>query len=1052
MLLLPLFAMAQGEAVITGNVTDAAGNALTGANIYIAGTIYGAVSARTGEYVINVPGTAARGQEVDLIVSYMGYKTKKETVTLSAGTLQQDFVLETDVLQMSAVVVTGMNVGVEKERLGVSIGKVRGEDVAASDESNIVSALYGKVANVEITTNSGDPGAATYIRIRGGHSVTGGSQPLFVVDGSPIDNTSVFGANDAGHGGVMEQNRAADINPEDIESIEILKGAAASAIYGSRAANGVVLITTKSGKVGKPSLSYKMSYSFDEVNKLPDLQTRWGQGIDGVSVPGYPFSYGPKLDASVPTYDHAGEMFETGHTFENTLTLSGGNEWTTYYMSLSQSDVDGAIKGNSDYKRNSVRLKASQRVNEKLNVTAGLTLAKTFSNRIQKGSNVSGLMLGAWRTPPDFNNLPYLDPVTGLHRSYRYPSAAVLTANRGYDNPFFVVNEHVNTSDVGRGFGNVNVVYDPFDWMSVSYTLGHDFWTDERRTVLPPSSSSAPMGQIIREKYNNAETDGLLTVTTNHTFKPAGLQLTTMLGHQWNIRTYNGFETIGDQMGVYTFHQLENTVSYAPSEYEEEVRDEALFGQVMAYMFDQLSISGALRYDGSSTFSQDQQRFWYPKVSGAWEFTKQAPFRKINNWLSFGKLRGGFGVAGKQPEAYSMVTAFSSGAITDGYIREEGLKPTYLGYSGFWSSVVKGQDKIKPERTEEIEVGVDLAFLNNRVGLDVTYYEQNTTDAILTFPISMMTGYAYQVRNAGTITNKGWEVEFSAQPVSKKDFVWDLSLIWARNRNMVNLAGADDLLLGGFFNGACYAADGYPLGVIRALDYVRFGLGNTINGENIDELYAGQWKPGDMYIAEDGLPREDPQERIIGDPNPDWTGSVRTEVTLFGKLKVSALVDIKQGGDVWNGTKGALYYFGTHKDTDVEAVDADGVLRRGSWKTFDGVGPGAGTAVFLDQDNWYAFGLGNHFYGPGAPALEDGSYVKLREIAVTYKFAHPSIKRWTGLSDIDIRLSGRNLATWTNYTGIDPETNLAGNAGWRGLDYFNNPMTRSYVVTLRLNY
>jgi hypothetical protein len=472
--------------------------------------------------------------------------------------------------------------------------------------------------------------------------------------------------------------------------------------------------------------------------------------------------------------------------------------------------------------------------------------------------------------------------------------------------------------------------------------------------------------------------------------------------------------------------------------------------------YNQVSLSGALRYDGSSTFSQDEQMFWYPKASGAWEFTKLSPFSNISKWLSFGKIRAAYGVAGKQPGAYSMVTGYSTAALYDGWTYEEGFRPTYGGYSGFWSSYLKGQDKIKPERTEEIEAGIDLAFLDSRVGLNVTYYEQHTTDAILEFPIARSTGYQNQLKNAGKIDNKGWEVGLDLQPVNIKNFKWDLGLIWARNRNMVHLAGASDLLLGGFNGGAAYAADGYPMGMVRTTDWVRFGNGCTVENANgatvdIDQVYAGQWKKGDMYINESGLPEMDPQERYTCDPNPDWTGSIRSEFTLFNKLTISALVDIKQGGDVWNGTKGALYLFGTNEETDCEAVDANGVLRRGRWQTFEGVGPGAGTAVFLDE-NWYSKGLGNQFNGPSSPGVEDGSYVKLREIAVAYKIIHPSITKWTGLSSIDVRLSARNIATWTDYTGIDPETNLAGNAEWRGLDFFNNPMTRSYLVTLRLNY
>lgn len=310
-LVIPYLALAQQDAVITGQVTDETGAPLVGANVYIQDFALGAATNADGMYSFTVPAAKVQGQEVNLMAKFIGYKSQSQWITLQPGTVTTDFKLPVDVLELEELVVTGMGIGIEKEKLGVTIGKVKALEVVNSNEENIIASLHGKVANVEVISASGEPGAATYIRIRGANTIQGSTQPLIVVDGSPINNSTIFGgASPGGHGGVTPSNRASDINPEDIESIEVLKGAAASAIYGSRAGGGVLLITTKSGRQGKVRVSYKTSYSFDKVNKFVPVQTTYGQGINGTSMTGnIPWSYGAKLDPGTPVYDHAREIF-----------------------------------------------------------------------------------------------------------------------------------------------------------------------------------------------------------------------------------------------------------------------------------------------------------------------------------------------------------------------------------------------------------------------------------------------------------------------------------------------------------------------------------------------------------------------------------------------------------------------------------------------------------------------------------------------------------------------------------------------------------------------
>ncbi|MDM7926975.1 MAG: TonB-dependent receptor plug domain-containing protein, partial [bacterium] len=498
-------AFGQDGTTLSGRVTDENGRPLVAANVMIRSLRLGAVTDAEGNYRFEVPGSVGKAGSAELEVSYIGYKKLTARIDFAeTRSIVRNFTLAPDVLKMDEVVVTGFGVGVEKEKLGVTIAKVGGTDVVNSDEGNLVSALHGKVANVEVTSQSGEPGAASYIRIRGANSITGGTQPLFVVDGSPVSNESVFSDNTLGHDGVSEMNRASDVNPEDIESIEILKGPAASAIYGSRAANGVVMVQTKKGKAGRARLSYKMSYSWDRVNRTQPLQTRWGQGVDGLADPTSPWSWGPRLGADVPVFDHETDLFETGHVFENNVSVSGGNERTTYYLSLGSYSQDGFIKGKSDYQRYAARLNASQFINDKLRLSGNFSFNDVNADRIQRGSNVSGLLLGAWRTPPDFDNRTYLSP-EGYHRSYRLQNPTSEDGSRGYDNPFFIVNRQINSSKVGRAFGNVKLDYDPVRWIHLNYTLGNDYSSDERRTLFPKGSSSYPDGRIAREIFNVVE-------------------------------------------------------------------------------------------------------------------------------------------------------------------------------------------------------------------------------------------------------------------------------------------------------------------------------------------------------------------------------------------------------------------------------------------------------------------------------------------------------------------------------------------------------------------
>lgn len=1053
-------AIAQEGTTVTGRVTTEAGSPLAAASVFIEGMNVGSQTRDDGQYSFTVPSARVRGQAVTLTARLLGYRAASATITLASGTVTQNFTLAPNPLRLGEVVVTGAGTISTREKLPTVINSVDSALIQRANEPNVVQALAGKAPNVIVNQQSGEPGASSYIRIRGGKSVSGTYQPLFVVDGVPIDNTTY--ATGASTASTVAPNAASDINPADIESVEILKGAAAAAIYGARAAEGVILVTTKSGRSGATRYSLRSTMQWDEVTHGVPLQTRFGQGTGGVAAtcsgPGCrptSLSYGAPLAAGTPTYDHFGELFDTGFLMDNVLTASGGNDRTTFYFSAGRMNHDGVIVGpNNSYTRNTVRLKATHRLLDRLTLGGNIAYVDAEGDFVQKGSNISGLMLGSLRTPPEFNNFPYIDPATKLHRSYRYPQPTLAStrAARGYDNPLFVAYEGVNQLEKGRAYGSISADYDALDWLRLSWTLGGDYSGDWRLEALPLTSSSLPSGYLIRADIINYSVDHNLTATARWTWTPA-IQTTLTLGQNLNARRYRLNSTEGFDLIAPEPYALQNTTTWAPAETRSRITTESYFGKAQIDLWDQLYLTGTIRNDGFSTFGASQRRHWFPSVGGAWTFTSMLPSVVEQGWLSFGKIRASYGESGKEPPVYSTITALIAGGSFGGGWGDF-LNATQRGQGALFQSNTLGNQSIKPERTKEFEAGIDLGIFGEHADLGVTYYDAKSEDVILTAPLPPASGYDSQLKNAARISNKGWEVTLNIRPITTPSVSWEIGAQWGKNKGEVlDLLDAEfvDKSAGSFTGAYGSITKGFPVTVLRGEDFVRCGRGLNVDGIDIDGAPGHcQGAPsGALYIGADGFPIYDFTDRVIADPNPDWTGSLRTSVSFLKRWQLSGLLDIKEGGQIWNGTKGALYNFGTHKDTEIRNQQ----LAFGSANWFPGpvAGPGAGDAVTISEATWFRVGIGGGFTGPASQFIEDGSYVKLREISLSYMMDQPFV-RGLGLSSIDIRVAGRNLKTWTDYTGIDPETNLGGaEVANQGIDYFNNPQTRAFVLSFGLN-
>jgi TonB-linked SusC/RagA family outer membrane protein len=1045
---------AQEPATLSGIVTTTAGKPLSGAEVRIPAFGIGTAARVDGSYVIPLPADSTP-RNVTVTARLIGYERSSVDLSVGGGSITQDFVLALNPLQLGELVVTGPGTAAEVEKLGTVRDRIDSTAIMRSNEQNLVTALSAKAPGVVVTSASGDPAASAYIQIRGITSIESSSgQPLFVIDGVPVDNSNLAGF-DAGSA-TFDANRLIDVNPADIENIEALKGAAAGAIYGSRAGQGVILITTKKGRGGQVRSALRSSWSIDEHTQLPRLQQEYGLGSGGVSDPCVSSadpallncevqliqSYGPRLPPGTPVYDHSDEIFQTGWTTDNALSISGGSDRTQFYLSGDYSYRRGIVVGDQNhFRRIAVRLNASQQITQRLKFAVNVAYSDANAGYVQTRNNTAAVLLGAWRTPAEFNNLPYLDPLFGLHRSYRFPNPGPGSERipRGYDNPFFSANEAPASDKVARTFGNLDADWTPTDWLRVHETLGLDHYVDEFFKGWPWSSSEWGGGGAVTSGYlKNEQIDHNLTATITYDLS-AFWHGTITVGQNLNWQSRRDGGALGVGLLTPQPFTFGNTADIAGAgDGFSKARLESYFAQVTADLGERVSLTAALRNDGGSTFGEDRRRAWYPKASAAWVFSRSAA--GIRRLLTYGKLRAAYGQSGTQPPPYGVGTGF---------------EPAYVG--GLGSRANRPITTLGPERVKEFEAGVDLGLLDDKADLSITHYRQNSTGVILGVPVAPSSGYVVERANAGELQNRGWEVSLNLRPVTTRGFAWDVGFQWARNRGLTTRlpAGIQSVGMGGFVNVGGAAIVGEPIGVYYGIDYARCGRGVIVAGVDLDRT-AGECEGapnGALYLGPDGQPVVDiDHQYVIGDPNPAWTGAVRTDLRI-GKSSIGGLLDVRHGGLGYNQTQGALNEFGTGLTT------AEG--RNGPPVTFGTdyypgpepgpvAGPGVGVPVKLDE-GWFR-GAGSLFSGVASPFMEPGGWVKLREISVAYTMDQSWVSRKLGFSSVELRLSGRNLVSWNSYSGIDPETSVfASVTPVRGMNYYNNPQTRSWVATITLN-
>ncbi|MCB0548918.1 MAG: SusC/RagA family TonB-linked outer membrane protein [Phaeodactylibacter sp.] len=1068
LLVLPmmLFALctALAQRTVTGTVSDTRGEPLIGSSVLVKGTTTGTVTDVDGSYSLIVP----QGNNI-LVFSYTGYEPQE--IELGASNIIDVTLRESSEL-LDEVVVTAVGLSANKSDLGYSIQSVKADDVNKSGETNLVAALAGKAAGVQVASSGGTAGAAAQIRIRGNKTIIGNNSPLFVVDGVPIDNSTFTTADspedavsDLGSGGVNNSNRAIDINPNDIASMTVLKGPAATALYGIRAANGAIVITTKRGVAGKPRIRISSSITLDEVNKLPEIQKEYSQGnpVDGVPTFESPmtgsftgFSWGAPIadlryadvesmwdrnglivhkddpratNRIVNAYDNPGDFFETANTFNNHVSVSGGNDRVTYYMSGGNLSQTGIVP-NTDFSRTSFKATIGANLTDRLKTTFSANYIRSGGKRAQNGSNTSGVMLGLMRTAPTFDNRNGLDPdkdplayqfEDGRPRSYR----GLLGDRAIYDNPYWTVYKNFLTDNVNRMIGFAQASYEWADGFTTTARLGVDTYSDFRKFRNDIGSGTLPAGQVVNHNINSTDLNVDVLGTYKKELSP-DLDVNATVGWNFYRKEVENRREDGQSLASRGFFNIASASSVSVVERPTQKELFGVYGDVRLSYKNMLFLNLTGRNDWSSTLPESNNSFFYPAVALGWTFTES--FGIQDGFFSYGKLRASYGKVGNDAPFALTTTGFAQARVRDGWTTPNGVIFPALGTNSFIPDDILGNDELKPEFTTTFEVGADLRFLNNRVSADITYFRALSQDVINLVDISRASGFLQRAINTGEIENQGVEAVLSGLVVDNGDFSYEVGLNFNKYTSVVNeiAPGLNVITIDPF--GTQRIQVGEPYGIFFGTRFLRDDQGRMV----ID--------------PSDGMPLQDPVNGKVGDPTPDFTLGFRNSFSYKG-ASLSFLFDWKKGGDVYNGTSGVINNFGVGIETldRNDRVVFDGVLADENGNPTDIVN--TIEVVKGGTDGGTNFYQNYGFVNLDELTVMDGGYFRLRDVNLSYTI--PSRVFGGAIQSLSITLSARNVFLITDYTGIDPETNLTGDASnVFSYDYFNNPNTRSYGLKL----
>ena len=951
-------AHAQSDYELKGNVVGDLGSPIPGVTVQIENTNYGAITNFDGNYSLKANLDAG---SYKLVFRSLGLTTQEIILSLdSQAEVVNDIVITADILGLDAVVVTGVGALTAKKQIGNTISTVEGLDIAQSGSLDITGGLSGKLAGIQVTQNSGDPAGGISVRLRSASTVNGSSDPLYIIDGVIVNNKSTNVLNVTS----VVQNRLSDISPQDIDRIEVIKGAAAAAIYGSRASNGVVQIFTKKGKTGEPLITISSSVNFNSLRKKRDFNQEPFDWVSGdISI----------LDKEAVTrYDYQDMVFENSTGTDNYVSISGGKENTNYFVSFSYLDNDGILKG-TDFEREGGRIRINQKINDWASASFGTYISTSNSNDKPNGGYGSGVLQTILFTNNKIN--PAQD------------------ADGNYPNMTFYPNilEYIETFDFqqknNRVISDLQINLTPMEGLKLNYILGYDNAESIGSTYVPISTNTDVLGRAGNTSISTKQLNSDLNANYSKYFGD-NIKSTTSVGFSWqsdetNLRSISG---TGLALGV-------KTTNGAASISTNENRSERTFwGGFLQQTFgfnNKLFLTGAIRLDGSSVFGKDERNQFYPKASMSYLASEEDFWKEsVEDIFSSFKLRAAWGQAGNLTAIgpFDRLSNYSAISID--------------GSSGLIAPTALGNPDLKPERQTELEFGVDMALLNNKIGVELTYYKQDIEDLLLARTLSPSTGARSRIENIGTMTNKGFEVLITATPIQTIDFGWSITGTYSSNKNEVNNIEGEQFGIGNF--GFSVAKNGNPLGVFYQGFYARNSDGSLLlTPSGLPQREKGSIDVNGSPVSERdgfGQPSGANLSKVIGDPNPDYIASLINEVN-YKDFSFRIQFDAVQGVDVLSWDKRMFYRFGGGPASASELVGND------------------------------VRGTGATKFGIAEAYIEDGSYIKLREISASYLLEKPL----KGINSVRFTLTGRNLFSIDNFSSYDPEVNMdAQSNGSRG--------------------
>lgn len=1045
---------------ITGTVTSSEdGLGLPGVAVVLKGTTRGTITNLDGVYVLDV-------SPDDNLLNFSFVGMRPQDISIDGRTVI-DVVLDPDVLGIEEVVVTAMGIRKEAKALGYAVQEVSGEEISKGKQMDVSKALQGKVAGVTVRQSSGMPGATSLVTIRGNTSLSGSNQPLYVVDGIPIASGKAYGEG-VGEGS-NPSNRILDLNPDDIESINVLKGATASALYGLRASNGVIVITTKSGEAAKGSgkntlVSFTTNYSFEKITRLPELQDKYAQGNGGQLSLYSSGSWGPLIDTLSPyvpqipntdgsltepaIYNNQEDFFRTGHTWTNSFDVSSSGEIGNYSVGFGRTDQDGIIPS-TGMTRNTARFNGSFKPGDRWTIGASANFSNVSVNKVPGGSNLSNPLFTVYFAPRtyDLTNLPYEEPGNPyVQRHYR----------RFMDNPYWAIEHNSYQEETDRMFGNTNFSYNPLDWMTVTYRIGIDKFTTTGKEVISLGAGNgraypdwgAPYdqpsgGQIDDYTYQNRELNSNLTVNFSKRYSDI-LDMSLLLGNEiYDFQSQMNWIT-GTGITIGGFDDISNTANQIVNFSNNGISRQRIIGLYYSATVNYKStlyFTTTGRNDYVSNMPQGNRSFFYPSFDLGLIFT-QLPMLEDNNFLPYGKLRLSFAQVGQAGALFVQSNVFNPAQHGNGFLSGNWDFP-YEGYSAFSQSYVLISRDLKPMNSRTIETGLDLRFADNRINIDYSFYNTNASDQIFSVPIASSTGFRTEYRNAGKLRSRGHEIILNLKPLEADNFSWDITTNFSTNRNLVmELAEGVDRIAVGFQNFSeigTYAYADNPFPVIFGSTFLRDDQGNMVMDSR--ETINGQ--PNQFY----GMPIQGP-EAILGKVNPDWETSIINSVNYKG-LSLSFQFDIRQGGLMSSGLNQLLYNYGSAKETedrDIPVVLA-GVKGYLDSETGELVPEGINDIeIYKNEDYWATV-----MWNIAEAFVYKSSFVRLREVVINYDFPR-SILKDSFINSFSVYITSRNPLLFTKYPNFDPEVSTADGNGTGGFEYVSLPNVKSFGGGIRLTF